>query len=167
MWVYGIDQAAYHEFGRDHDFVEFTQEFNPSIIPNGSLIVLDDLQTTITSGPLRKSVEEFVIRSVHHASCSIILILHNLFSPNFRTVALSTTYLILFSTPRDSSFVATLGRQCFGQYGSYLKDVYNYVTSKKARAYIFLDFSHLQSNLFRVRDSLSADDALFFVPVTF
>lgn len=165
VWVYGVDQEAYHKFAEKHNYIEFTTDFEPSTFTSGTLVVLDDLQTSITSGPLRKTIQDFVIRSVSHSSVSIILVLHNLFCPQFRTISLSTTYISFFNTIRDSNTISTLGRQAFGQYGSFLKDAFNYIVSKNSRGYVFLDFSVQQSNKFRVRDNIYASKATFFVPV--
>lgn len=164
VWVYGVDQLGYHEFNNKHPYVEFTSEFEPSNILPGTLLILDDLQSSITSGPLQKTVQDFVIRSVHHSSISIVIVLHNLFSKNLRTTVLSSKYLAFFDCPRDRSTISVLGKQAFGQHGTFLKDAYNYVVSRSNRGYLFLDFSVHQNNRFRVRDNIDIEQAQLFTP---
>lgn len=165
VWVYGIDQPKYHEFAQKHSFIQFTTEFEPETFTPNSLVILDDLQSSITSGPLQKRIQNFVIRSVSHCSVSLILVLHNLFCPQFRTISLSTHYITFFNTIRDGNTIATLGRQIYPHHSNFLKEAFNYVVSRNNRGYVFLDLSIHQANKFRVRDNINVEVANFFVPV--
>jgi len=165
VWVYGVDQEEHYKFAEEHKFVSFTSEFDETQLTPGTLLILDDLQSSISSGSLKKPIQDFVIRSVSHCHVSIIIVLHNLYCPNIRTISLNMKYLCFFNSIRDASVISVLGRQSFPQNKNFLKDVYSFVMQRNSRGYLFLDFSVFQPNRFRVRDNVDALQALFFVPV--
>lgn len=163
LYLFGVDDPVYHQFASRHSFVQFTSELDVAALTPGTLLVIDDLQQALTSS-LNRTLEEIVTKTVHHSCISVILVLHNLFIPRLRTIALSTSALVLFNQTRDRTVARTLNNQCFPDHKGFLLDVFNYIISKDNRGYIVLDFSVHQNNKFRVRNHVDVSQALFFVP---
>lgn len=161
-----MDTPEYHTFHVKHPFVEFTPQFDETAITANTLVIMDDMQTALI-GPLRKRITDFCTRAVHHSMCSIVIVLHHLYaSPLLRTVCLQADYLIYYHNPRDVSIVNRLAYEMVPQCPKFLQDVYNYVTAKSNRAYLFIDLSVHQNSRWRVRDNIEITEVTnFYVPV--
>ena len=108
---------------------------------------------------------DFIVRTVHHSRVSVVVVLHNLFTKNFRTASLSADYLALFNFARDKSVVSSLGKQMFPERNRFLKHCYDFVT-RKPYGYLFIDLTGLQNNRFRIRSNIFNDpETLILAPV--
>jgi hypothetical protein len=96
-WINEVPTAA--------DIRDRTQLYANS---GGSIVVIDDF-----AGDLGKDIVEVFSVLSHHLHFVVLLLTQNLFSPNkaFRDISLSSTYIIIFKNPRDSSQIINFARQ--------------------------------------------------------
>ncbi len=78
----------------------------------------------------------------HHSGISCILVQQNLFQAgkHARTIALNTSYIVIFQNLRDASQISTLGRQLFPGSAGALTAVYRDAT-RLPYAYLVIDLA--------------------------
>jgi hypothetical protein len=119
LYWYGIYQDLYREMEKTLPNITFLEGLlSESEIEyftrdrHNRIIVLDDLMyRAIQDGDM----ELLFTQGCHQRKISVVFITQNIFPKRTkpRTIALSTTYLILMNNVRDISQVATLGRQIY------------------------------------------------------
>ena len=119
IWCYGIYQplTAYDEMQRNIPNITFVEgvpsdlEFmiNPSI---RNLVVIDDLMHELSND---QRITSLFTKGCHHRNLSVVSFLQNIFhrGKELRDMSLNCHYLVLFKSPRDSSQVNHLAKQCF------------------------------------------------------
>jgi len=141
-------------------------EFNrglPDEYSDGSdkhcILVLDDLMTELSK---RQESAAAFTRTSHHRNVSIIALVQNFFLKNLRTITTNCAYLIITKNPRDSSFLACLGRQMNGgRNNQQLAEAYK-KCMEKPYGYIFIDLTQEQNDLYRIRDSVFPENCTFY-----
>jgi len=76
-----------------------------------SLMILDDL---MHEAGKRGDVGAIFSRTSHHRNVSLIILVQNFFHKKRREITSNCHYITLMKNPRDSAFVACLGRQING-----------------------------------------------------
>jgi len=157
-------QEKLEVFSKEHKSIEFEPNLPKIKDVENCLIVFDDYMTKM-SGEDNRFFTDFVTREVHHINASVILILHNMFSKNMRTISLSTTYIVFFKQVRDKTTVKILGKQMFHCFPGYLDSVYEHCV-KKAYGFLFIDMHVLSNDKFRLRNKVDiTSDSLLFSSV--
>lgn len=116
-------------------------------------VVIDDL--FMESGKSAELTNAFT-RLAHHRPCTLIYISQNLFqkSPDARTRALNTHYLVMMKNPRDKSQISILARQMYPQNSAFLIDAFKDATNEKPYSYLLLDFRQETMEELRVRTGI-------------
>ena len=114
-----------------------------------SLLIIDDLQI---SADKRVISELFTIKS-HHANCSIIYLVQNLFDkdPRHRVVSLNSHYIVLFRNPRDRSQIQHLGKQMLSP--QLIQFAYKRATAQP-HSYLLVDLKQNTPDFARFRASV-------------
>lgn len=114
-----------------------------------SLLIIDDLQI---SADKRVIGELFTVKS-HHANCSIIYLVQNLFDkdPRHRAISLNSNYIILFRNPRDRSQIEHLGKQMLNT--QLIKFAYKRATGEP-HTYLLVDLKQGCPDWARLRGSV-------------
>lgn len=133
---YKVWQPAYSTFLKlkyvDH-FVEgipTQSEAEDQLKKTGhKVLIFDDLSTEVNA-----VVEYLFTIGSHHHNTSIILLTQNLFCKNvfWRSISLNCMYFLLMKNPRDSSQIASLGRQIFPGQKNYLTSICKYLSIFKS-----------------------------------
>ena len=125
-----------------------------------SIVVLDDLMDEV--GKSNDASAAFT-RTSHHRNISIILLVQNFFQKNLRTITTNCHYLVILKNPRDSSFLACLGRQMNGGKKNPTMDAaYREVMTRKY-GYLVIDLTQEQNDNYRLRDCIFPEDCTVFV----
>jgi len=76
------------------------------------VLILDDLMSSVVKND---EMEELFTRGCHHWKMSVIFVTQNLFAQGriARTIALNTSYLVLFKNVRDAQQIVCFGRQMY------------------------------------------------------
>ncbi len=131
MKAEGLVQYFIEGLPEQEDFIsQITQYKNTG----GCLCFFDDLGDEIKTGRIN-FVQLFTVFS-HHLKASVILLVHYLFEKHLRQISLNTQHFIFTESPRDSSQIASLGRQSFPNTGSFLADSYRHALEQRKFAYI-------------------------------
>ena len=160
LYCYGIYQSLFDDMERELD--NFTlHEGIPSKETIDSLtadrkhhiVVLDDLWKEVVNNP---NMSDMFTMRCHHANISVVFLTQNLFPDGrySRTIALNTSYMVLFKNVRDASQITTLGKQMFPGHKDYLISAYE-DSVKRAYGYLVIDLGantdpklRLKTNIF-------------------
>ncbi len=155
VYCFGIWQKAYEEMERDDNGIIFHNGLpTPDMWESHShtLIILDDLSRDVVSNA---EMEKIFVQGTHHAGISCVFVTQNLFmgGKHARTIALNTTYNVLFRNPRDTSQIQTLGRQLFPGHAHLFKEAFIDAT-RTPYGYLVLDLSPNVEETYRCRTSI-------------
>ncbi len=152
VYCYGIWQPVFEEMERTERDVIFHKGVpSPELWEGGdhTLLVLDDISREVISNP---EMEKVFVQGTHHAGLTCVFVTQNLYmaGKHARTIALNTTYNVLFRNPRDASQVQTLGRQLFPGKSAAFKEAYADAT-RAPYGYLVVDLSPIVDERYRVR----------------
>lgn len=134
----------------------FSMELYNSL-PRDSLVVLDDCLMDCAD----RDLNEITIRGGHHHAITQILIGHNVFLKNMRTVSLNCHKFCFFKTVRDPKQVENFGRQM--SVGSkWLGSVFKACT-KEAHSYLYVDVHQETPDEIRFRKNILSTLQTVFV----
>src|SRR4029077_20693131 len=95
--------------------IEFHQGIPPELNADAfmstdvhNLLVLDDCMEYLKKN---QAVQALFTEGSHHRSCTVLLLVQNLFANDLRTTSLNAVYVVAFKNPRDQSQIGYLGRQ--------------------------------------------------------
>jgi hypothetical protein len=154
LFHYSEWQPMYNEMAKSNNKIRFVKGMFSLDQIDGkvpTLIILDDLMIEASGS---KEVVSLFTRGTHHKNASVILICQNVFAKGLRTISLNSHYLVLFSSPRDQSQVAALGRQLFPRKSTFLVDAYNDASNSSAHKYLFLDLKQNTKQELRVKSNV-------------
>jgi len=152
------------------NFVDIPNDINftvlkeiPSIdeLPEDSLLILDDFMEDLSKS---SEICSLFIRTSRHRNISVIFLVQNLFYKNIRTISLNATHLVIFKSPRDSSFITHLARQIFPGRHDYLMSAFADAT-KKPHGYLLINITQDQDESLRLSSSFFAEEALVYIPL--
>ena len=121
-----------------------------------SMVILDDLFLEAKNNDF---VTNLFSRVAHHRQTFVVFITQNLYhqSKHNRTRMLNCHYLVLFKNVRDSTIVQTLSRQMFPGNPTFLRQVFNDITTSYPYAYMFLDLRTETPDYLRIRSHIFTD----------
>ena len=129
-----------------------TEDF---VTDKGALILFDDLQG---DKKVVDVIREFFTRRSHHDDLSICYICQSLFEkhPAHRIISLNTTYMIIFSSPRDQSQIMNLSKQIYPGADNLLVSVSSAIVrdSGMRGSYLVIDLSPDTPENYRLRNTL-------------
>ena len=151
---YAHMQEQYDKFKKDAPCPVIFHKGGPSssFAPmKKDLLIVDDLQSSHA-----EIVSDYFTRICHHADCSMIYLVQNVFdkSPHHRSISLNASAIILLRNPRDMSQISYLDKQIFPGGGGLLTKAYRDATSNRPHSYIVIDFHQTCSEAFRIRNTL-------------
>ncbi|OXA39344.1 putative DNA polymerase [Folsomia candida] len=124
------------------------------------LLIIDDLMTDVAKS--EDMVKAFTIYS-HHNNISIIFLTQNFFEKRKpRSITLNSKYIVALKNPRDTTFVAKLGRQMNGGKNNPVLQCAFEDVMKKPYGYLVIDLSQTQDERFRFRSSLFEEDCIIY-----
>ena len=123
-----------------------------------NVIILDDLMSELVKN---SEMEKLFTQGCHHLKLSLVIISHNIFHQGkcSRTIALNTSYLVLFKNPRDSQQLSHLGRQIFGNKAIGFLEAYADV-HKEPYSYLLVDITPYIRDEFRLRSHIFSDECV-------
>ena len=143
FYVYKHDQPIYSEFSKSHPGVEFLNDIDRlDTLVDGSeptLLILDDYQQYFTTKAGSEYLTDWFTKKSRHLNCSIIVLLHNAYADNLRTVSINATYTIIFDFVRDRSTIKHLAYQLYPNSSKQLVEAYLDAVSSSRRGFLFLD----------------------------
>ena len=171
MFCYAVWQPLYDEMEQNIPNITFHQGLPTQIELNEfttddchKLIIFDDMINYILQSP---SMEQLFTCHCHHYNISVIIVSQNLFQAgkHSRTIALNTSYIVLFQQNRDLSQIAALGRQIYPGKGKVLVQAYT-DAMKSPYNYLVIDLSPNSNPKYRLRTQIFPNqDIIVYVPV--
>jgi hypothetical protein len=136
---------------------ELESLIKPHLIEN-CLLLLDDLFRVANDSQF---IADCFTILCHHRRINVCMTTQNIFS--YRTGRHSVTinrnskYLVLFKSPRDTSYIATLGIQLYPAQSKDFTRAYNLAT-KEPHSYLHIDCSQEASEEYRLKNNLFDED---------
>ena len=106
---------------------------------NGCIVIFDDYELEVIEN-ISFFHQIWTVLS-HHWNFTPILVLHNLFAKELRTISLNTHRIVLTKSLRDTSQIDYLSRQCFPDSKKFLVSVYKKCFQMQDYPYLILNFS--------------------------
>ena len=128
-----------------------------------ALICLDDMMHQVLDS---KEMELLFTQTCHHKRISVIFITQNLYGrgKSARTIALNSSYLVLFKNIRGTSQIATLGRQLFPGKANTLVESFQDSTAV-AFGYLLIDLTQRCREDYRLRSKVfPGEDTVVYRP---
>lgn len=129
---------------------------------DNSVIVIDDWMTCIGKGDDLLSL--FTVYS-RHRNVSVFLLVQNFFFKSLRELTLNATHIVLFKSPRDSSFVNYLARQMFPNNKRYLTSAYGHATLNP-HSYLLINTTQNQAEEHRLSSNFLPERSIVYLPVS-
>ena len=122
-----------------------------------TLLILDDLMLDMQND---KALPKYFTK-MRHENLSVIFLIQNLYfkSAYATTITRNAQYLVLFPNVRDTSIIATLGRQMYPQHKHFIFDAFKDATSTPY-GYLFLDLKTETPDKLRVRSHIFPDNSI-------
>lgn len=123
------------------------------------IIIIDDLMNTVADS---EAVCDLYTKYSHHLNYSVIILIQNLFEKGkyFRTISLNTHYLWLLKSVRDTSTIATLGKQMGNT--RFITQCYKDAVSKPY-GYLFIDMKPSSDDKYRIRSQIFDDPIVVYL----
>jgi hypothetical protein len=174
LYCYGIHQPLFDQL--EKELPNFTQhagiptakvlsELPPKV---HNLLIMDDLFLEIV-----KSTEmcQLFTRGTHHDKRSVIFISQNVLQQGrmARTIALNTTYMVLFRQPRDIAQFTYIGRQMYPLHPHRFLEAYmdaTNPTTNSAHGYLFVNNHAATPEAYRLATRIfPGEDPTFYQPL--
>ena len=127
------------------DFTEF-RSIAEKYMQEGSLFVFDDL-------PLKNSnfaIQDLFTKYSHHFNASCVIVTHNLFDKDIRTISLNSDNIVLTNSPRSRTQFSILSRQVFPEESNLLPKALNHATKFNSFGYILLNLTPERAESLRI-----------------
>lgn len=129
-------------------------------IEDNSICIIDDWMTSVGKADL---LTLFTVYS-RHRNISVFLLVQNFFFKSLRELTLNASHIVLFKSPRDSSFVNYLARQMFPNDKHYLTSAYAHATIKP-HSYLLINTTQHQVEDHRLSSSFLPERAIIYLPL--
>ena len=122
----------------------------------GLILLLDDVIEEMQN---RLQLSRIFSKLCHHKRLTCILCVQNLFFQNdqYRNMSINSTYLSLFSNPRDIRQISLLGGRMYPEQRKEFVDAFKRAT-KKPYSYLFIDYRQETKNFMRLRTNILPTD---------
>lgn len=165
VYCYLMDQELFRTMESEIPGIEFHQgvpdkdHYWDEKVHN--ILILDDLGPECVGSP---HVANLFTAGSHHKNITLLFITQALFTRGTwsRLISLNSHYYVLFKSPRDSSIVSCLGRQCFPRDSKRLRDAYELGTSE-CHSYILLDLTQTTDDALRIRSNILPNEGNMIV----
>jgi hypothetical protein len=149
-------------FSEPNFTLSFVSEI-PSLedIESNSLIIVDDFMEELSK---QQQLLSLFVRSSRHRGISVFLLVQNFFYKNMRNLTLNATHIVLFKSPRDSSFISPLSRQIFPRNPKYLEASFEDST-KQPYGYLLINTTQEQDENLRLSSSFFQEEAKVYMPL--
>jgi len=162
IYIYSHFQDIFHELQANDPGIIFTSNIEDmqNLATTPCLIICDDVMDSMKRGSrAQELITRFFVQSSHHLSCSVFLVLQNLFHPGVREISIQSHFLILFDQPRDRSTIGIVARQIVPGQSSFLVEAYKRACETREHGYLVIDLSPRNKSCpYWVRSSLFPDD---------
>lgn len=163
IWCHEAGESAVpREELKDVANLRFHRGLPPSFssFPRNSLIICDDCTK---EGANSDTIYKASLMGTHHLQQSLLLILHNIFTPgrNFKSVSVNSHYYVLFRSPRDRSQIDIFFRQLEPKRWRQLRDIYDQEVVAIPFNYLLIDChpaSAAELAPFRFKNNIFPDD---------
>jgi len=159
VYAYNMQQSIYTDMLNVKANIEFTKGMPENLNLDGrpSLLILDDMMCDLAHN--KNAARMFT--TLRHENLSIIFLVQNLYfrSPQATTITRNCHYLVLFPNLRDSSLIATIGRQIFPDKKNFIYESFKLATAEPY-GYLFLDLKTDTPEYLRVRSSIFPQNEL-------
>jgi hypothetical protein len=166
LYCYGVDQPAFASMKKTVHNIHFhhglpSEELLNKFRSSHTIVVLDDLMSDVLKN---EEMEKIFTQGCHHRGLSVIFITQNLFAQGkcSRTIALNTTYIVLFKNLRDVNQVQYLARQ-LGDKENFMK-AYNHALSKNY-GYLIVDMNPSSQTELRLRTKVFPGEEPLLYPM--
>lgn len=132
--------------------------FNPLI---NNCLILDDLMVECGES---KEICNYFTRTAHHKNISIFFLTQNFYQKGkyVTTITRNSSYIILFSSPRDYGQIKYFASQSFNPKA--VLHAYN-IATRMPRGYLLIDCTQTTPNEFRLRSNIvPPSNTVIFVP---
>jgi hypothetical protein len=126
-----------------------------------TLFIVDDLFPP--TADLDEFFRDLHIQLSHHLKISTIILSHNCFYKNARTLSLSTHYFFFMKSPRDRRTIITFGSQVCPRNSSFFLSAYDQAT-EMPYSYLLCDLRQETPELMRYSSDIFNDNPAFYVP---
>lgn len=163
IYHYGVYQPLYDKMKNEFENIDFIEGLPTSLHEKTkhTVLVIDDLMEPFINS---SEAQKLVTQTAHHHCTTIIFITHNCFAQGryARTIALNSTYLILFKSFRDGQQIVNLGKQMFPGNGNILVEAYKDATNVKYNPLV-IDMSPHTDDKYRLRSNIF-NDMWIYIP---
>ena len=123
----------------------------------GLILLLDDVMEEMQT---KLKLSRIFTKLCHHKHLTCILSVQNLFFQNdeYRNMSLNSSYLSLFSNPRDLRQISHLGSTMYPGHAAEFVDAFKKAT-KEAYSYLFIDYKQKTRDFIRLRTNILPTDA--------
>ena len=123
----------------------------------GLILLLDDVMEEMQT---KLKLSRIFTKLCHHKHLTCILCVQNLFFQNdeYRNMSLNSSYLSLFSNPRDLRQISHLGSTMYPGHAAEFVDAFKKAT-KEAYSYLFIDYKQKTRDFIRLRTNILPTDA--------
>jgi hypothetical protein len=160
IYCYNIYQPHFKDLEKIAKFHEGVFKDLTSL-KGSTLYILDDLY------PPPKEHDKFFrdlhIQYSHHYNITIIMISHNCFYKQARTLSLSTHYFFLMKAPRDKRSIVTFGSQVCPNNSNFFLSAYNQAT-EMPYSYMLCDMRQETNDLLRYSSNALDAFPAYYVP---
>lgn len=160
VYCYNIYQPHFKDLEKLARFHQGVFE-NLTSLKGSTLYILDDLY------PPPKELDKFFrdlhIQFSHHYNITIIMISHNCFYKQARTLSLSTHYFFLMKAPRDKRSIVTFGSQVCPNNSNFFLSAYTQAT-EKPYSYMLCDMRQETNDMLRYSSNVFEKFPTYYVP---
>ena len=170
LYCYGVWQQLYEDMEQNISNISFheglpSKEILDELSDENTkvLIILDDLFNKVVSS---ENVADVFTSGCHHKGFSCVFITQNIFNQGkfARTLALNSSYLVVFKNIRDASQIGILGRQLYPSKGKYFVESYEDATSVP-HGYLVIDLTCRGNDRFPLRTKIfPGEDCFTYLP---
>ena len=169
MYCYSVWQTLYEDMEKDISNIGFHEGLPSKEIldelssENSKVLILNDIFNKVVSS---ENVADVFTSGCHHRGFSCIFITQNIFSQGkfARTLALNSSYLVVFKNIRVTSQIGVLGRQLFPNKGKYFIESHEDATSY-LHGYLVIDLTCTGNERFRLRTKIfPGEECIIYSP---
>ncbi len=172
LYFYGIWSPLYQELQKKLDHITFIEGL-PTLDqvmtftdPNThTAIILDDVMNIAKDSEV---VELLYTRISHHRSCTVMLVLQNLYNQGrkMKAIQLNTKYIVIFRSPRDVMQLRILGMQLYPSRPSAVVEAYTDAIKEHQFAHLVIDMTAQCEDEIRIRSQvLVGQETNCYVPI--
>lgn len=159
IYCYNIYQKNFDQFQHLVTFHKGVMT-DLSQLTGHTLYIVDDL---FPSAEYEDFFKDLHIQLSHHLNITALILSHNCFYKNARTLSLSTHYFFFMKSPRDRRTIITFGSQVCPKNSNFFLSAYDQAT-EKPHSYLLCDLRQETPELLRYSSHIFDENPFFYVP---